>query len=465
MRLRTKLAVFITLLTCLLYGIGGTLLILFSFQRSLEREKEQALQSYRFLQSTLTLINSISEQYYSNEIGNLLIQELNSSDSDWEALRFYTDTTVYQTKGNFSYDDSLKELCTDTACALKTYHNSMGHFLQITGTFSVNHTVFYLDAVQNISEIYELREAQLQIYRSLFLILIVLSGILSFLIAHFLTKPLHRLSIVSGEIAAGALEKRANVQGNDETASLASDFNHMAEILTTKIKEQQETIEQQERFIGSFTHEIKTPMTSLIGYADLLRSCTLSKEEQAECANYIFKEGKRLEQLSFQLLDLLVVRKKDFPMVSSAPADILQRALSVFRRSFAAQNILIDVETEDGCCLLAPDLVQSLLLNLLDNAGKAIDSNGSIRIRQSMLTDGCRYEVIDNGRGIPKEDLEKLTEAFYRVDKSRSRKQGGAGLGLSICKEIVELHHGTLSITSEPGLGTKVIVELRGNRV
>ena len=82
-----------------------------------------------------------------------------------------------------------------------------------------------------------------------------------------------------------------------------------------------------------------------------------------------------------------------------------------------------------------------------------------------MLTDGCRYEVIDNGRGIPKEDLEKLTEAFYRVDKSRSRKQGGAGLGLSICKEIVELHHGTLSITSEPGLGTKVIVELRGNRV
>ena len=104
MRLRTKLAVFITLLTCLLYGIGGTLLILLSFQRSMEREKEQALQSYRFLQSTLTLINSISEQYYSNEIGNLLIQELNSSDSDWEALRLYTDTTVYQTKGNFSYE-------------------------------------------------------------------------------------------------------------------------------------------------------------------------------------------------------------------------------------------------------------------------------------------------------------------------------------------------------------------------
>lgn len=463
MKLRTKLTICTTLLTSLLYGIGGTLLILFSFHGSLEREKEQALQSYRFLQSTLNLVNSVSEQYSTNEIGNLLIQKLNTSESNWEALRFYSDTTVYQTKGTFPYDDSLQPLCSINKCVTKTYKISEGHFFQITGAISVDNKVFYLDAVQNVSQIYELRETQLQIYRVLFLILIALSGMLSFLIAHLLTKPLRRLSTVSREIANGALEKRANVLGNDETASLATDFNYMAENLTAKIKEQQDTIQQQERFIGSFTHEIKTPMTSLIGYADLLRSCTLSKEEQTECANYIFKEGKRLEQLSFQLLDLLVLKQKDFPMFSSSPTGILQQSLAIFRETFAAQNILIETETEDGQCLLVADLVQSLLLNLLDNARKAIDSDGIIRIRQSMLSDGCRYEIIDNGKGIPKEELDKITEAFYRVDKSRSRKQGGAGLGLALCKEIVELHHGTITFFSEPDSGTKVIVDLRGD--
>ena len=112
--------------------------------------------------------------------------------------------------------------------------------------------------------------------------------------------------------------------------------------------------------------------------------------------------------------------------------------------------------------MLEPDLFRSLLLNLLDNARKAVDENGEIHVEQEMLPDGCRIKVCDNGRGIPEQALSQLTQPFYRVDKARSRMSGGTGLGLALCQEIVSLHHGTLRFDSTVGQGTCVTVELKG---
>ena len=125
----------------------------------------------------------------------------------------------------------------------------------------------------------------------------------------------------------------------------------------------------------------------------------------------------------------------------------------------------LQYRTEEGACFLEPDLFKTLLVNLMDNARKALDSGGNIYVWQEMLPDGCRVRVLDNGRGIPPEALTHLTEAFYRVDKSRSRAQGGAGLGLSLCNEIVQLHGGTMQFESRVGNGTVVTVELKGGRV
>lgn len=119
---------------------------------------------------------------------------------------------------------------------------------------------------------------------------------------------------------------------------------------------------------------------------------------------------------------------------------------------------------ERGRVILEPDLVKSLLYNLVDNAAKAIEENGVIEIRGRLIAGGCRIQITDNGRGMQASELSKITEAFYRVDKSRSRRQGGAGLGLALCKKIVELHHGSMKFTSAPGHGTCVTVELYGSR-
>ena len=119
---------------------------------------------------------------------------------------------------------------------------------------------------------------------------------------------------------------------------------------------------------------------------------------------------------------------------------------------------------QNGRCLLDADLVRSLLVNLMDNARKAMENGGSIMLMVRMTDEGCELKVYDNGRGIPPQALEHLTEAFYRVDKSRSRAQGGVGLGLALCREIVTLHNGTMEFTSTLGKGTCVTVELKGGR-
>ena len=227
----------------------------------------------------------------------------------------------------------------------------------------------------------------------------------------------------------------------------------------------QDAAARQESFMGSFAHEMKNPMTSIIGYAELIRSQMLTPEEEQDAANYIFSEGKRLESLSFKLLDILVLKKKTAELQPCSPAQLVGGTVEHLRRVYAEKNIVLQCRCEEGMCMLEPDLVKSLLVNLLDNARKAMDGGGNIYVVSEMLPDGCRIRVLDTGRGIPQEEIAHITEAFYRVDKSRSRAQGGVGLGLSLCSEIVQLHNGTMSFASRVGNGTCVTVELKGGAV
>ena len=216
--------------------------------------------------------------------------------------------------------------------------------------------------------------------------------------------------------------------------------------------------------MGMFAHELKTPMTAIIGYADMLRGGTLDAGEQAEAANYIVSEGKRLENLSRKLLNLLVAGSREPALVPVSPARLVAEVAEHWRPGREKQGITLELDCQEGTCLLDPDLARSLVGNLLDNAGKALDGGGEILCRTRMLEDGVVLEVRDNGRGIPPEALRHLTEAFYRVDKSRARASGGVGLGLTLCDEIVRLHSGTLEFESREGQGTCVRAVLRRGR-
>jgi len=188
----------------------------------------------------------------------------------------------------------------------------------------------------------------------------------------------------------------------------------------------------------------------------------MDESTRMHMAEYIYTEGRRLERLSFKLLDLLLLKKDDLQMKSVWLPDFVSEVEQALTPALKEKGIRLICKSESKQAVLEPDLVKSLLYNLIDNASKAMDGTGYIKVVATTVEDVCQFQVIDNGRGMEQEELTKITEEFYRVDKARSRSQGGAGLGLSLCKQIVKLHDGDLKFVSEPGKGTMVTVILRG---
>ena len=195
----------------------------------------------------------------------------------------------------------------------------------------------------------------------------------------------------------------------------------------------------------------KTPLTAIIGYADMLRSRKLDEEKSFLSANYIYTEGKRLEAMSLRLLDIIVTKKEEvqFQLVPAASL------FDYLKDMFASHTEMeFHFQYESGMVRAEANLIKSVLVNLLDNACKASEPGSPIEVRGKLTERGYRFEVKDMGVGIPREEQKNITKAFYMVDKSRSRSKNGAGLGLALCAEILLLHGSKLEIESEPGKGS-----------
>ena len=236
----------------------------------------------------------------------------------------------------------------------------------------------------------------------------------------------------------------------------------MAQQLEQHVGELTDTARRQEEFLHAFAHETKTPLTSIIGYAELMLSRPAQPQLVQESAACIFREGRRLEGLSRKLMDLFVLEKSNLSLRRTEMLPFLERVADVLRPALEEAGIALAVQAAPGTAEIEPDLMESVCLNLLDNARKALDAGGRILLEGTQAEGGYCIHVTDNGRGIAPEDLKRITEPFYMADKSRSRAQGGAGLGLTVCQKIVELHGGKLHFASALGQGTRVSVFLKG---
>jgi signal transduction histidine kinase len=186
----------------------------------------------------------------------------------------------------------------------------------------------------------------------------------------------------------------------------------------------------------------------------------MTQEETAEAANYIYTQGKRLESLSFKLLELIVVGKQEVNLRTLDMISLCEEIEHIVHPVIQKEKIKLITDVEEGCISGERDLVLSLFLNLIDNARKALAKGGHIWIEGRPDGEYYRVTVKDNGCGMPQEEIHKITEAFYMVDKSRARKQGGAGLGMTLCNKIVEIHRGSWEIQSSMGQGTEISVWL-----
>lgn len=269
-----------------------------------------------------------------------------------------------------------------------------------------------------------------------------------------LTRPLHTLEQAGREIAAGAYDRRTGIGGSDEIAALSRSFDDMTAALEEELGRRALAVQQREDFITALTHELKTPMTSILGYAQMMRTAGDDLEVREKSAAYIAHEARRIEALSRKLLRLMEVEQEGVTL----SVLLVEELLTALRRALpeTALPLRVQAPREPVTVLGDADLLCALLLNLISNARRAEPRDGAVHLDIAAEGEEVRFTVWDTGRGIPAEDLPRLTEPFYMVDKSRSRAQNGSGIGLALCQTIARAHGTCLTFASKVGEGTRV---------
>lgn len=272
----------------------------------------------------------------------------------------------------------------------------------------------------------------------------------------YLFSPLQELNDTTRHMADGMYGERLDIKRKDEIGQLSVNFNKMAEAVEARTNSLEESERRKTLFMGNLTHELKTPMTAISGYAQTLLSTKLDAEEREEALLYIYEECGRLERLSRKMMKLLETDQEDeLELVEIPVAMLFESASKSCEVILREKNISIEINEHGEIFPVEADLMTDVMINLIDNAVKASEPGGRI-----ILHAGKDYiEVQDFGKGIPEDEQDKILEPFYMIDKSRSRKNGGAGLGLALTAIIVKKHHMILKIDSEPGKGTRMILQ------
>lgn len=431
------------------FSAAGFLLINYAYHNSIEQEKKFAFQEFQYNKYILQSILYSDPEY------------ITSSETENSALNnnFTVPVTLYDKEGKciFSSMSALPDIDTSYSpdsgsIFFKIEQNGDKYSIFVHDVISSDEHEIYLVTETDISQVVDKQEMMHNYFQRIYMIILCVVFPAIFLLTGMITAPIKNVSKAAKRIARGNYSERISFSGHDEICELADNFNQMAERVEEKIDELSGIAKQKEEFAANFAHELKTPMTSVIGYADMLYQKDLSREQVKSAAYYIWNEGMRLEALSLKLMDLFVLDKQDFKLekmdVKELFRDISEGIYPVCKKN----GVIFHMGLENGKIYVDFDLLKTMILNMVDNAVKADCSD--IWIVGKAGREGYVIQIADNGKGIPKNELGRITEAFYMVDKSRSRKQHGAGIGMALVAKIAAIHHAKMKIESDGKSGT-----------
>lgn len=267
-------------------------------------------------------------------------------------------------------------------------------------------------------------------------------------------KPIDELRAGAAELAHGNYGNRISIRGKDELSELAADFNGMADAIEANIDALREKTERQQAFINDLSHEMKTPVTSILLCSETLLGRKVSPDTLSRSLERIHDQGRWLENLSRKLMTLVMLQG-EIPLRDESVPELLDAVKASTADALREQGMVLVTDCGIDTLPMDSDLMRSALVNLVMNARKASGVGHAIEIRAYDRT----IEVTDHGHGIPPEEVARVTEPFYTVDRSRNKKQGGAGLGLALVKRIAEVHGARFAIESAVGRGTSVRME------
>ncbi|MBK5243331.1 HAMP domain-containing sensor histidine kinase [Clostridium sp.] len=396
----------------------------FSFKMDIEREIE-ALQNINL--------------EYANSLANSIEMLENHTDESDSVLKFvaknlYTSMSnhhvIYQvlSKDNVIYNSrllnlnkNLPELPEAEQIFLEYYQEDQKNYIVITSSVEIYDQSYFISTILGVTEVYAQRDTLVQRYSLLLLIILTLLALGLYLLVKSFEKNV-RIS-----------EKIAQVEA------------------ASKI---------QEEFTASFAHECRTPLTSIIGYSDMLLTMDLNKEEQIESLEYILGEGKRLERLINQMMVLTNLRDDEITIENVEIQSLLSETYNLLNNQMQLKGINFTVEYEPGTILGVEDLYLSILINILDNARKAVEYKGNIYLSGKHTSTTYKIVIKDDGCGMDSKVLEKMMEPFYMADQSRTRREGGAGLGMAIVSRIVKRLDIHLEVESTVDKGTTFTLDI-----
>lgn len=285
------------------------------------------------------------------------------------------------------------------------------------------------------------------------LLTILMSGVLTSLSLRKILNPIKQLNEATQKIASGDFEVELISEREDEIGELTNNFNLM-------VKELKMNENFQREFINNVSHEIKTPFSSIEGFAKLLKDKDLTEQEREEYTNIIIEESERVTNISTKMLKLSKLQNQNF--ISNKTefniSEQIRKCIAVLEPKWREKNIEFHVSLKEEIFLGDEDLIYQVWMNIIENAIKFSKENAAIDIKVSEKEENILVKIKDYGIGMTEEEKEKIFDRFYQIDKSHS--QNGAGLGLSIVKRILELSEGKIYVESEKGKGSIFFVEL-----
>lgn len=286
-------------------------------------------------------------------------------------------------------------------------------------------------------------------------------GVLATLaILWMLTGRLRELRVSMNAFRAGEREHRALVVGNDEVAGLASDFNYLADTVVAQMGRIRRSDRLRREMISNISHDLRTPVASLRGYLEtcLAKGEGLTPEGRQEYLQAALRNTVRLGQLIDDLFELSKLESGEVhPEMEQFPvAELVSDVVQKFRLAADERGVRLEASVPQGATEVRGDigLLERVLDNLVDNALRYTPSGGVVRVSVRDQGEEVEVRVADTGCGIAKEEIPRIFDRFYRVDKSRNEDPGGTGLGLAIAKRILALHDSVIRVASRPEKGT-----------
>ncbi|KMN44384.1 sensor histidine kinase [Bacillus sp. LK2] len=460
MKFWQKIFIYSLLIFLITFNFGAVFLIQNSYNLNLKREIDRSLGEQSNVSAGIIYYSMISvkgsETNYKEIIKNYL-KKFNSKDTYLEVLDKNNNEVFSNMYFTISGErEELKEASSDKR---KYIIRDVGNktLLFVTSLVNIQGEDLKVSYIHDITYIYQDKREQYSFFIQLSMVVSIILAISMYMLSKYITSPIDKLINTTKIISKGNYSERVEINSKDEIGVLADNFNEMADAVEEKIHQLESNAEEKQRFIDNLTHEFKTPLTSIIGYADFLRSTSYNEEIFIEGLNHIFKEGKRLEELSWKMMSLILLKRENFKMEKENIKNILVDLRDTLKPKLQNKNINLIISSEEYQISVEKDLIRNLISNFIDNSIKASKENSNIYLnvyknKESKVV----LEIKDEGIGISEEDLPKVFEAFYMVDKSRTRANNGAGLGLTICAEIAKIHEAELKIESEINKGTTI---------